>query len=291
MSVGNNCLDHSVIDRRFVETPFRKTDGVAWRSFGTGMPLILLHGGAGSWHHWVKNVDPLARSFQVIAIDQPSYGDSDSVPWEMGVQPYLDRVHQAVLAIIGDAPQVHIAGFSFGGFIAADLAAKLGTRCAALSMTGGAGYGRPEGRGFTLNSRRRMAERLGRNPTADEIWAMQKENLGKLMIWDHAKIDDWAVDMQVANVARTRFDSRTLSWTDGTVDRVATATCPVMIVYGDHDAAAIPPIPDRIARCRAVRPDLRAEIIPNCGHWAMYEAPEALNTLMLHFHNGAANSA
>ena len=291
MNVGNNCLDHSIIDRRFVETPFRKTDGVAWRSFGTGVPLVLLHGGAGSWHHWVKNVDALARSFHVIAIDQPSYGDSDPVPWEMGVQPYLDRVHQAVLTIIGDAPQVHIAGFSFGGFIAADLAARLGTRCAALSMTGGAGYGRPEGRGFTLDSRRRMADRLGRNPTVDEIWAMQKENLGKLMIWDHAKIDDWAVDMQVANVARTRFDSRTLSWTDGTVDRVAAATCPVMIVYGDHDAAAIPPIPDRIARCRAVRPDLRAEIIPNCGHWAMYEAPEALNTLMLNFHNGAANSA
>ena len=63
-------------------------------------------------------------------------------------------------------------------------------------------------------------------------------------------------------------------------------TCPILIVYGDHDAAAIPPIPDRIARCRALRPDLQAHIIPDCGHWAMYAAPEAVNRLLLDFHGG-----
>lgn len=278
-------MSQTTIDRRYTETTFQKTEGVAWRSFGKGEPMVLLHGGAGSWLHWIKNIDALAEHFQVIAIDQPGYGDSDPVDWNLPGDAYLDLVHRAISAIVRDAPWVHIAGFSFGGFIAADLARRFDHRCAALSMTGGAGYGRPEGRGFTLDSRRRMAERLGRDPSADEIWAMQKENLGKLMIWDKAKLDDWAVDMQVLNVARTRFDSRTLSWTDGTVDRVAELGCPVMVVYGEHDAAAIPPIPDRIARIKDVHADARIEIIPGCGHWAMYEAPAAVNTLMIDFHS------
>ncbi|MEM1163275.1 MAG: alpha/beta fold hydrolase [Pseudomonadota bacterium] len=277
------------LDRRHSEVPVSKTSqGVAWRSFGAGEPLILLHGGAGNWHHWVLNVDALASHFHVMAVDLPCYGDSDAVPWETEVDAYLAHLFLAVEEMIGTSTRVHMAGFSFGGFLASDVAVQLGERAASLSMTGGAGYGPPTGRGFTLDSRKRMRERLGREPTEDEIWSIQAENLGKLMIWDRAKIDDWAIRMQVENVSRTRFDSRRLSWIDGTVDRVSRLSCPVMIVYGAHDAAAIPPIRERIARCRAVRPDLADHIIPDCGHWAMYEAPETMNRLLLDFHGSAA---
>jgi len=61
----------------------------------------------------------------------------------------------------------------------------------------------------------------------------------------------------------------------------------VMVVYGEHDAAAIPPIPERIARILDVHADARIETIPACGHWAMYEAPDVLNALMIDFHSTA----
>ena len=282
-------MDQRVADRRWAEpAPETTTNGVAYRVFGDGAPLVLMHGGAGSWLHWVLNVDALATRFRVLAIDQPSYGDSRAVDWETPVDDYLALVEAAVREMTDGADRVHLAGFSFGGYIAADIAVRLGSRTASLSMTGGAGYGKPEGRGFTLDSRRRLRERFGREPSEDEIWAMQKENLGKLMIWDKDKIDDWAVDMQVRNVARTRFDSRRLSWADGTPERVGQLACPVLVAYGEHDAAAIPPIPERIARCRAAKPDVETAVIPDCGHWAMYEAPEQVNALLLDFHGRAA---
>ncbi len=272
-------------DRRFAATPFRQTaNGVAYRSFGAGEPLVLMHGGAGSWEHWVRNVDRLATAFRVIAIDQPSYGDSAPVEPDISNDDYLAVVADAVAEIFGDAPCIHLAGFSFGGLIAAATAVALGPRAASLTMTGGAGYGPPKGRGFSLESRRRLAERLDRAPTDAELRAMHADNLAKLMLWDRSKLDDWAIDMQFRNIERTRFDSRRLSWTGDTPRLIGELTCPVKVIYGEHDAAAIPSIAERFEMCRAIRADVETHVIPACGHWAMYEAPETVNALLLNFH-------
>lgn len=282
-------MDHTIpIDRRFHPIAAQKTSrGVAYRVLGDGAPIVLLHGGAGDWRHWVHTVDALAHRFRVLAFDLPNYGDSAGFGWDIETDAFMDILFDAIDEAVGDAPRVHLAGFSFGGYLSAQMAVRFGPRTAALSMTGGAGYGPPDGRPFTLDSRKRMARRLGREPTPAEIRDMQTENLAKLMVWDRAKIDEWAIDMQVANVARARFDSRRLSWADGTPDLIGQLTCPVLVAYGEHDAAAIPPIARRIARCRAARPDVRTQVIPDCGHWAMYEAPETVNAMLLSFHGDA----
>lgn len=280
-----DCPDPAQPDRRHVETPARRTwGGVAYRVFGAGEPLVLFHGGAGNWLHWVKNVDALATRFRVIALDAPGYGDSADVPRDVTDEGYLCLFRDVVEEVAGGAPRIHLAGFSFGGLIAAEMAVRLGRRTASLSMTGGAGYGRPVGRPFTLDSKRKLRERLGRQPTGEELDAMHRENLAKLMIWDRRLIDDWAVAMQRRNVERTRFDSRRLSWAGGTPELVGRLACPVLVAYGEHDAAAVPPVAERFARCRAAKPDVQTVEIPGCGHWAMYEAPDTVNGLLLEFH-------
>ena len=59
------------------------------------------------------------------------------------------------------------------------------------------------------------------------------------------------------------------------------------MIFGEHDAAAIPPIEVRFAMCRAARADVETDVIPACGHWAMYEAAETVNRLLLDFHGRA----
>ncbi|TAK66484.1 MAG: alpha/beta fold hydrolase, partial [Betaproteobacteria bacterium] len=59
------------------ETPCGPSAKMVWRRWGQGRPVVLLHGGAGSWLHWIKNIDALARSRAVWAPDIPGFGDSD----------------------------------------------------------------------------------------------------------------------------------------------------------------------------------------------------------------------
>src|SRR5439155_25324434 len=61
------------------ETPCGE-GSMVWRSWGSGPPLVLLHGGYGSWSHWIRNVLPLSRHFRVIAPDLPGLGESATPP-------------------------------------------------------------------------------------------------------------------------------------------------------------------------------------------------------------------
>ena len=34
---------------------------MVWRVWGAGEPLVLFHGGSGSWTHWIRNIPELSR--------------------------------------------------------------------------------------------------------------------------------------------------------------------------------------------------------------------------------------
>src|SRR2546427_152992 len=64
---------------RASERRITRTDGagdVVWRIWGGGDPLVLLHGGTGSWMHWVRNIEVLARDFMLVVPDIPGSGES-----------------------------------------------------------------------------------------------------------------------------------------------------------------------------------------------------------------------
>jgi len=52
----------------------------AYRSYGTGVPLILLHGLGSARRAWDPVIPALAAQFRVPAIDLPGFGESDPLP-------------------------------------------------------------------------------------------------------------------------------------------------------------------------------------------------------------------
>jgi pimeloyl-ACP methyl ester carboxylesterase len=56
---------------------------VRWRRFGTDTtqpPLVLLHGGHGSWMHWLRNAEALSAGRTLWLPDMPGFNDSDAPP-------------------------------------------------------------------------------------------------------------------------------------------------------------------------------------------------------------------
>ena len=74
---------------------------------GSGHPVLMFHGGMGSWTHWIRNIDVLAEHFEVRAIDAPSYGDSEQVDYGLTPQEYL-RVAIASVERIGRQKKGHV---------------------------------------------------------------------------------------------------------------------------------------------------------------------------------------
>jgi pimeloyl-ACP methyl ester carboxylesterase len=257
-----------------IETPCG--DGtMAWRIWGSGPPLVLLHGGYGSWMHWVRNVLPLARQFTVIAPDLPGLGESATPP-EPWTAAGLAAIVAAGLDIVlprGAAP--HLAGFSFGGVIGGSVAAQLGDRLRSFTIVGSNGLG--------LN---RSPTELRRVPAdADEAteFATHRFNLNQLMIHDPGKIDELALYLQKTNHARARMRSRRFSRSGALIEALPQIKARIDGIWGERDATAYPHLDERAQTLRAVQPNARFAIVPGAGHWVQYEAADQFNPLLAEF--------
>jgi 2-hydroxy-6-oxonona-2,4-dienedioate hydrolase len=256
------------------DRPIARAAGLAVRTWGEGAPLVLLHGGMGSWNHWSRNIDALAQRFTVHALDMPGYGDSPSVDREMPEDDYGNRVGEAIDVLAGGRP-VALAGFSFGGIMAAIVAAAMGPRIRALSMLGPGGFGKSG----KLEMKKIPADAAGTGAVREVL----RYNLQVMMLADPASVTEEAVDLHYANVRRTRFDGRRVSLSHRITELLGRIACPVQVIWGARDALPTPDVQARVDVVRKAMPAARVDVIPGAGHWVQYEAPEAVNRALLDF--------
>ena len=253
---------------RRLETPCGR-GMMAWRVFGQGAPLALMHGGHGSWLHWIAVIPALARHRTLYVPDLPGFGESaalDGAP--RGGTPAARAVARPVLAglqALAGGERIALAGFSFGSVIAATVAGTLEEKAEALIAIGAPGLGLPAVERPPTRSVRDQA-------TPEALAAAHRVNLGAMMIHDPARIDDLAVHMQALNVPRARTASRTVSRSPAMQDALARVMCPLTAIYGEQDVVS-PQHDERLAVLNAIHPGSRQHVIPGVGHWAMYEAP------------------
>jgi pimeloyl-ACP methyl ester carboxylesterase len=251
---------------------------------GRGPDLVLFHGGMGSWRHWTRNIEPLAQAFTVHALDHPSYGDSAPVARETTGPTYLDLVHALFAeAFPGKAP-LRLAGFSFGGAIAANLARRLGPRVSHLCLVSPGGF---PARRFGDRPIRSYKEAGGDERVFHEIC---RHNLLVNMLSDPAAVTEEAVDIQADGVRRTRFDSRKVSAGGTLLGDLAQLRCRVRLLWGERDDSPFRPAELLIGEIRAAVGALDVHRIPRAGHWSAYENAAEVNRLMLEFFSSPGDS-
>ncbi len=254
-----------------IETPCGN-GSMVWRLWGNGPPLVLFHGGYGSWMHWIRNVLVLARGFTVIAPDLPGLGESATPPEPHAAEGLARIIADGLATILPGGEHFHLAGFSFGGVLGGLVASLLGEQVRGFTIVGSNGLGLPR--------QPTELERQKPGGTVEELLAIARHNLGVLMIADKGKIDDLAVYIQYMNAPRGRVRSRRFSRTDTLIRALPRVTAQLSGIWGGRDAGAYPYLDERKRVLGQIQPGLRFEIIPGAGHWVAFEAAERFNPLL-----------
>ncbi len=249
---------------------------MVWRVWGEGEPVVLLHGGFGSWNHWVRNIEALAAHYRVIAADMPGQGDSDDPAHPYDAESLADIVADGVRRVTHDGERVRLVGFSFGAVIGSLAAARLGDRVVSFTAVGAAGFG---ARGRVTQDMTRITPEM----SPEEQDAAYRHNLALLMVANPAKVDDLAMLIQRRNTERNRIRSRPISVTDKLSATLPSIRGRIDLIWGDRDVTAIGFFEPRHALLRSIQPDARIAMLDGIGHWVQYEDPARFNATLLDF--------
>jgi pimeloyl-ACP methyl ester carboxylesterase len=226
---------------------------------GAGRPLLILHG-AGGMGGWAPYMGDLAARHDVIVPEHPGFGASDTPDWLDNIPDlanfYLDLLDQL------DLNNVDLVGFSIGGWIAAELAARNTRRLASLTLVAAAGIhvkGVEQVDTFLRNDEQRIRDMFHDPRRADEML-------------QHASRPELE-DINLKNRTTTAkliwqprgYDPHLYKW----LHRI---DVPTLLIWGANDRLF--PKDYALAYQRLI-PGSKVEIIPDCGHLPQVEQRQA----------------
>ncbi len=236
-------------------------------------PVLLLHGGSGSWTHWVRNIEPLARAGHAVWVpDLPGFGDSTAPPDGHDADALPAWLERGLSALIGPQP-LDLVGFSLGGLVAGLWAQAVPARVARLVLVGSPGLSAELLPPLDL-------QRWDLLPEGAARLAAHRHNLLQLMLADEASASDLAVTLHAHNVERDRLRKRRLMLTDALVPILQRLHCPVHGLWGAQDVLYRHRLPliRQVLSSGAGLPSL--ELLPDAGHWVQFEAAEAFDAAL-----------
>ena len=247
-----------------------------------GTPLILIHGMMDSAQNWKKNIDELARTQRVYAIDLIGFGYSS----RHTRAPYSLKYFAATVCEFLDAlgiARANIAGHSLGGAVALELARRLPARVNKLVLINPAVY---------------LINRLAALKYAARIPILPRALVGLALT--SRTMRDYAFRHALGDA--TNFDPAYAEWrrqptrvrgTAASLIAMAAAwspsdlathlpeiAAPTLVLAGERDAVVPIAQSQRVARAL---PHAEFRVVPGTGHIAFEEAPAMIDGLILDF--------
>ena len=246
---------------------------------GSGEPYVLRHGIGSRAEVWAPVMDALAERFAVIAVDLPGFGRSPA----QVQRPTIERQADALAGWLRDEglEGCHVGGNSMGGAIALELARRRAVRSAvAIAPTGF----------WTARERRWCQDSLARakaqiRPLRPVAPALVATPVGRTAFGWQLFGRPWAVpagelvDAADALLGAEAFDEALALFDDHTFhDAEQLDGVPVTVVWGSRDFLLLGR--RQAARARRVLPHARHECLEGAGHLAMWDAPDAVASLL-----------
>lgn len=248
--------------------------------FGTGRPLVLLHGLGGSWRSWTPVIGALAAEREVIAVDLPGFGETPPLPGPVSVAALADAVTDFLheQRLIG----ADIAGSSLGARLVLELARR-GVAGAAVALDPGGfwhGWERTYF-GLTIRAAVLLARALG------PVMPLLTGNpLTRSVLFGQLSARPWDLPASVTlNEMRTfarspAFDALLEQLANGPPQAgLADVTPrPIVIVWGRQDRVCLP---RQAKRAAALFPHAELIWLDSCGHFPQWDLPQRTARIIL----------
>lgn len=237
-----------------------------YEDHGAGLPVVLMHGYGATSQMWAGQIAPLSEGHRLITFDMRAHGQTDS-PDDPAAYSEAQIVADlaALLTKLG-IEQAVIGGLSLGGYMTLGYNLAHPERVKALILCDtGPGYKNPKSRegwnqtAFTRAQRfeERGLEALGRSAEVEASRAQHRSAAG------------------LAHAARgmlAQFDARVIESLDS-------IQAPTLIIVGANDT---PFLAGSEYMAKKI-PNARLSVIPDAGHAANIDQPEAFNAAVLGF--------
>jgi pimeloyl-ACP methyl ester carboxylesterase len=238
-------------------------------------PLLLIHGGHGSWVHWIANIDGLARKLRVIALDLPGFGNSA----DPGHLPEVDEFVICVRALIEQLQlqNVTLVGFSFGALVAATVAIEEPNTVVSLVLVN------PPGVGDRTAEALALPRRLSELAKEHGLRAGVTGTLKQMMLYNHERIDDELVSLIADCVSRTRYPTRQISRHSQLIPILENVLQRTLVIFGGNDPFHRHDLEGRSERVNCALGAKATKIIPSAAHWVQYDRSDEFNHTLLEF--------
>jgi pimeloyl-ACP methyl ester carboxylesterase len=243
---------------------------MAWHLWGAGLPVLLLHGGAGSWTHWARNIGPLLQAGRKVLVpDLPGFGASAVPPDGHDADALPHWLELGLAGLLAEEP-VDVVGFSFGGLVDGLLAASCPRRIQRLVLVGAPALSAEPVAPIPLRAWQGEPAGAARD-------AIHRHNLEQLMLACTSSVDDLALQIHSANVERDRMRKRRLHRADLLLRTLPRLACPVAGIWGAEDALYRGRFNVVEHAFTLVQNHHRLKFVPGVGHWVQYEDAKAFN--------------
>jgi len=234
---------------------------LAYERFGSGAPLMLIHGFPLDHTIWNKVSNLLKNDFDLILPDLRGFGQSTTVETPYTMSDMANDL-AGLLNHLG-IEKIALAGHSMGGYVALAFAKEYPQRVSGLGLVASQAAADPPER------------KAGRYATADEV---SKKGVGIVAEGMTSKL---SADAGVQAFVRPLMEQQTPSAVIGALKAMAeredllfhlsSVSFPVTLIHGDTDALI--PV-ERAREIKAVLPSTRLVELLDTGHMPMMESPK-----------------
>ena len=247
---------------------------VHYETYGTGSPVILLHGWIGSWGLWQPTMEALGANYRCYALDFWGFGESGKKRDSYAVADFMELVRQFMDALgIAQAPLI---GHSMGGTTSLGTTMRYPDRITKVCVIGSPIVGTSLSIMLQLAGVPWIGTLVRRLPV---LLKLGVRAAAPLITRDRRWYDMVSRDISATTVDSFFSSIGSLRRTD-LRPRLNEIKVPTMGLYGLRDVIVHP---KQYEPLRSGVPHARVEIMPKSGHFPMLDEPEHYLTIIRSF--------